>query len=94
MVYHVGNVHSTYETKPPEFLGEPKQTTWVDPVAASRLPEGVTPYVHEGPTLEELRREGMVGLYIPLKDLNGDILKRYGEHKARMARNGCPEEET
>jgi hypothetical protein len=84
-VYHVGNVLPTFEIQGSEFLGEPRQSTWVDPVAASRLPEGVEPYVHEGPTVEELKREGLVGLYIPLKDLTTDVEKRYFEHKARIA---------
>lgn len=88
IVYHIGNVLPTYEIQGTEFLGEPKQSTWVDPVAASRLPEGVTPCVHEGPTVEELKREGLVGLYIPLKDLNNTVEKRYFEHKARMSRYG------
>jgi hypothetical protein len=85
-VYHIGNVHPTYEIQGSEFLGEPMQSTWIDPVAESRKPEGTPPVVHEGPTVEEMKREGLVGLYIPLKDLNNAVEKRYFEHKARMSR--------
>lgn len=47
------------ELKLNEFVDKPHQSIFIDPVAN-------TGFIHEGPTVEELEREGYVGVYIPL----------------------------
>lgn len=44
-----------------EFVGEPFQSTWIDPL-------GKSDYVHEGYSVEELKRDGKVGVYRRLSD--------------------------
>lgn len=42
-----------------EFVGPPRQSTFIDPLSKSG-------YEHKGIPVDELEREGYVGVYIPL----------------------------
>ncbi len=39
-----------------EFIGEPRQSTFIDPL-------GKSGYMHVGETVEELKEKGFVGIY-------------------------------
>ena len=59
MKYWIRNEKSSVNLKQYEFTGEPHQSTYIDG-------NGI---LHEGYTVEELKREGCVGIYVSVENI-------------------------